>query len=234
MSTLDLSKIKQVPLSEGQYVNKETKKLQIVLHHTAGNSSAPGTIKMWDRDDRGRIATCVVISGKGLSKDTFDGEICQAFSSKYWAYHLGIKGDVFRANGVPAKNLDKMSPSKAGLLYRQILGKMVDENIINSDQYIEAAAQSERVENQLNEMGVKTARDLKPSTSLQVPSSSQTNLAPINTQVTQPRANLFTTQQPTMPPAPMPSPMAASTDRSQQYAGLFPFDITGQQIARQG
>ncbi len=24
------------------------------------------------------------------------------------------------------------------------------------------------------------------------------------------------------------------TDRSQQYAGLFPFDVTGQQIARQG
>ena len=71
MSLLDLSKIKQVPLSEGQYVNEETKKLQIVLHHTAGNSSAPGTIKMWDTDDRGRIATCVVISGKGLSKDTY-------------------------------------------------------------------------------------------------------------------------------------------------------------------
>lgn len=133
-----------------------------------------------------------------------------------------------------AKNLDKMSPSKAGLLYRQILGKMVDENIINSDQYIEAAGQSERVENQLNEMGVKTARDLKPSTSLQVPSSSQTNLAPINTQITQPRANLFTTQQPTLPPAPTPTPMATALDRSQQYAGLFPFDITGQQIARQG
>jgi hypothetical protein len=24
------------------------------------------------------------------------------------------------------------------------------------------------------------------------------------------------------------------TDRSQQYSGLFPFDVTGQQIARQG
>lgn len=107
--SLDVTKIKQVPLRESQYIKEETKKTQIVLHHTAGNSSGVGTIKMWDADDRGRIATCVTISGKGLSKDTYDGEICQAFSSKYWAYHLGVKGDVFRANGVPAISLDKLS-----------------------------------------------------------------------------------------------------------------------------
>jgi hypothetical protein len=34
---LDLSKIKQYPLSENQYIKTETKKTQIVLHHTAGN-----------------------------------------------------------------------------------------------------------------------------------------------------------------------------------------------------
>jgi hypothetical protein len=28
--------------------------------------------------------------------------------------------------------------------------------------------------------------------------------------------------------------MAQPMDRSQQYAGLFPFDVTGQQIAKQG
>ena len=109
MSSLDLKKIKQVPLSESQYIKSDIKKLQIVLHHTAGNSSGPGVIKMWDTDNRGRIATCVTISGKGISKDTYDGEICQAFSSKYWAYHLGIQPDVFRANGLPYKSLDPLS-----------------------------------------------------------------------------------------------------------------------------
>lgn len=109
MSTLDLSSIKQVPLSESQYRKEETKKLQIVLHHTAGNSSAPSTINMWNNDDRGRIATCVVISGKGTSTNTFDGEICQAFSSKFWAYHLGIKPDVFRANAVTYRSLDPLA-----------------------------------------------------------------------------------------------------------------------------
>lgn len=104
---MDLSKIKQVQLSTSQFLQEETKKKQIVLHHTAGSSSAPNTIKMWDADDRGRIATCIVISGLGVN--SVDGEICQAFSSKYWAYHLGIKGEVFKAYGVPHQILDKIA-----------------------------------------------------------------------------------------------------------------------------
>ena len=109
MATLDLKKIKQVPLSEKEYVNEETKKVQIVIHHTAGNSSAVSTINGWNIDKRGRIATCITISGKGLSKNTYDGEICQAFSSKFWAYHLGVKSDVFRSRGLKFQNLDKIS-----------------------------------------------------------------------------------------------------------------------------
>ena len=109
MSELDLTKIKQVSLSEEQYVKEETKKVQIVLHHTAGNSSAVSTINDWNTDKRGRIATCITISGKGLSKNTYDGEICQAFSSKFWAYHLGVKSDVFRSRGLKFQNLDKIS-----------------------------------------------------------------------------------------------------------------------------
>jgi N-acetyl-anhydromuramyl-L-alanine amidase AmpD len=109
MSELDLKKIKQVSLSEAQYVKEETKKVQIVLHHTAGNSSAVSTINDWNTDKRGRIATCITISGKGLSKNTYDGEICQAFSSKFWAYHLGVKSDVFRSRGLKFQNLDKIS-----------------------------------------------------------------------------------------------------------------------------
>jgi hypothetical protein len=105
---LDLKKIRQIPLSENQYVREETPKKQITLHHTAGNASGVGTISMWDTDDRGRIATCVTISGPG-AKGTYDGEICQAFSSKYWAYHLGIKPEVFKAYKVSYQRLDKIA-----------------------------------------------------------------------------------------------------------------------------
>ena len=107
--SIDLTKIKQVPLKETQYFKQEVKKNQIVLHHTAGNSSGVTTIQNWNEDDRGRIATCVTISGNGVSKNTVDGEICQAFSSKYWGYHLGLKQDVFRAKGLPYKSLDPIA-----------------------------------------------------------------------------------------------------------------------------
>ena len=109
MGELDIKKIKQVPLSTSQFIDEDVKKVQIVLHHTAGNSSAPATIKMWNADDRGRIATCIVISGKGVSKDTYDGEICQAFGSKKWGYHLGLKQDVFRSKGVAYKSIDPIA-----------------------------------------------------------------------------------------------------------------------------
>ena len=109
MTKLDLKKIKQLPLKTSEYVNESTEKKQIVLHHTAGNSSAVSTIQNWNTDKRGRIATCITISGKGNSKNTHDGEICQAFSSRKWAYHLGIKSDVFRSRGLPYKNLDSLS-----------------------------------------------------------------------------------------------------------------------------
>ena len=106
--SLDVKKIKQVPLRQSQYFKEVTPKRQIVLHHTAGNASAINVISSWDADDRGRIATSIVISGPG-ARGTYDGEICQAFSSRHWAYHLGIKPEVFRAYKVSYQVLDKIA-----------------------------------------------------------------------------------------------------------------------------
>lgn len=103
---LDTTKIKQVPLKETQYFKEDVIKKQIVLHHTAGACSAVNVMQNWNVDDRGRIATCVAISGPG-SKTSPDGEIVQGFSSKHWAYHLGVKTEVFRAYKVPYYELDK-------------------------------------------------------------------------------------------------------------------------------
>jgi len=105
---LDLKKIKQVPLKETQFFKEETPKKQIVLHHTAGGPSAINVISSWDADDRGRIATPITISGPG-AKGTYDGEICQAFGSKFWAYHLGVKTEVFKAYKVSYQVLDKIA-----------------------------------------------------------------------------------------------------------------------------
>lgn len=105
---LDLSKINFVGMDDNEYIRVETEKQQIYLHHTAGNSSGVRCIQHWNNDKRGRVATCIVISGKD-AKMSKDGEICQAYSSKYWAYHLGVKSDIFKAYGVPYKLLDKNS-----------------------------------------------------------------------------------------------------------------------------
>jgi hypothetical protein len=98
--------IKQVVFPASQYYAEEHPKKQIYLHHTAGNSNAEQVFKGWESNPE-RIATCVSISGKG--KTSIDGEIVQGFSSKFWAYHLGLKQDTFTKYGVKYQSLDKIS-----------------------------------------------------------------------------------------------------------------------------
>lgn len=98
--------IKQVPFASSNFYEEEHIKNQIYLHHTAGNASAEGVFQGWAANSE-KIATCVVISGKGPG--LIDGQIIQGFSSKYWAYHLGIKEKIFNQAGLPYRQLDKFS-----------------------------------------------------------------------------------------------------------------------------
>jgi len=102
-------KIIQFPFPENQYIRVETEKTQLYLHHTAGNSNPFGVFEWWASNTE-RIATCVVIGGKpGTNTKWKDGEIVQGFSSKYWAYHLGLKESTFNFHNLPYKPLDKNS-----------------------------------------------------------------------------------------------------------------------------
>ena len=98
--------IKQVAFPESQYIKEEHPKRQIYLHHTAGNASGEDVFKFWSTN-RERIATCVSISGKG--PNIVDGQIIQGFSSKFWAFHLGLKESTFQSVKVPYQNLDRIS-----------------------------------------------------------------------------------------------------------------------------
>lgn len=95
-----------VDFPENQYYKIQFPKNQIYLHHTAGNADAKNVFHGW-KNDVGLIGTCVSISGKG--KNIIDGEIVQGFSSKFWAYHLGVKTKYFQAMKLPYKELDKIS-----------------------------------------------------------------------------------------------------------------------------
>jgi len=107
---LDIGKIIQRPLPETNYFKEIHTKSQIFIHHTAGSANPFNVVTGWKaRTDK--VATAFIIAGKP-SKETDgykDGDIVQCFSSKYWAYHLGLKSDVFKKMGVPYKSLDKTS-----------------------------------------------------------------------------------------------------------------------------
>ena len=97
---MDTTKIVQQRLPESQFISENTNKKQIYLHHTAGNKNPIATIKGWEANKE-RVATAFVIG--------YEGTIAQAFSSRDWAWHLGVKDSVFKGQGLPYKNLDKYS-----------------------------------------------------------------------------------------------------------------------------
>lgn len=104
-----MKSITQYPLSANQYFREETNKTQLYLHHTAGNPNPFGVYDWWN-SNASRIATCIVIGGRpGKSKKWKDGEIVQGFSSKYWAYHLGLKKEIFDQYKIKYTSLDRIS-----------------------------------------------------------------------------------------------------------------------------
>jgi len=107
--SLDLNTIVQYPLPDDQYFKEEIKKTQIYIHHTAGGANAINVIEGWKKDSV-RIGTALVVAGKPSKTSKYkEGEIYQAFPSKYWAYHLGLKKDVFEKRGIVYTALDKVS-----------------------------------------------------------------------------------------------------------------------------
>lgn len=100
MKKLDIQAIKQVRLKDNQYFAESSPKTQIYLHHTAGNGYAEGVSRYWNGNDS-RIATAFIIGENGT--------IVQCFSSKHWAWHLGIDQEDFARNGAKYSNLNKLS-----------------------------------------------------------------------------------------------------------------------------
>jgi N-acetyl-anhydromuramyl-L-alanine amidase AmpD len=99
-SKLDIQKIVQKRLSKGQFFEEASDKTQIYLHHTAGNGNAEGVARFWNSNES-QIATAFVIGENGT--------IVQCFSSKHWAWHLGIDSEDFARMNSKYKNLNKLS-----------------------------------------------------------------------------------------------------------------------------
>jgi hypothetical protein len=81
LKPIELHKIKVIDFPEDQYFHEEFPKKQIILHHTVSGNGVTGDISTWE-DDPTVVGTAIIIDR--------DGTPYQLFSSKYWAWHLGI------------------------------------------------------------------------------------------------------------------------------------------------
>lgn len=101
--------ITQAQLPIDQYVNEITDKSIIFLHHTASSPSPYGVLDWWKTSTE-RISTAFVIGGTTTTKSKWkDGEVLQAFSSRKWAYHLGLKASHLVKGGWGSRKLNAES-----------------------------------------------------------------------------------------------------------------------------
>lgn len=84
---LDISKIKWYGAPDKEYYKIAYPKKQIVLHHTASGGNSMGDIDYLNKQD-GKVHVAFWIDR--------DGTIWQAFSSKYYAPHLGTPSSTFK------------------------------------------------------------------------------------------------------------------------------------------
>jgi hypothetical protein len=112
------------------------------------------------------------------------------------------------------------------IAFRQLIAKMASDGLIDKEEANIAIENSKIIEKQPVQKQeprsqVPTAQPIAQATPS--PESPPTNIFAANTPGTPMTTGVTPTAQPTQP-----------MDKAQQYAGLFPFDIAGQQIARQG
>lgn len=98
--SLNLSDIIQHAFPIGKYFRTKYNKNQIVLHHTVSGEGVSGDITHWIRS-KFRMGTCTIVGRRG--------DINQVFSSKYWAYHLGVRGSVYKKLNIKYNRRDMNS-----------------------------------------------------------------------------------------------------------------------------
>lgn len=74
-----------------EFVDVETPKKYIFLHHTAGWDNPYEVVDSWAKDARGKIGTEFVIGGQNVKSGNgkYDGVALKTFPKNNYAYHLG-------------------------------------------------------------------------------------------------------------------------------------------------
>lgn len=95
--------IKEHFLPSKEYIKGPIKNDYVFFHHTAGWDNPGAVIDQWGKDTRGQIATEFVMGGQRISdnRDTYDGEMLQAFPTGGQGWHLGgVGSDHMRRHSV--------------------------------------------------------------------------------------------------------------------------------------
>ena len=123
-------------------------------------------------------------------------------------------------------------PTIKGSAFKQLVAHLGDEGIIDQGEAKRVIGETDFVTSEAKDL--KSGK-VKPTPAPVTPAPVQTSPrseAPVTP--TSPPANIFAANTPGTPMTTGVTPTAQPMDKAQQYAGLFPFDVTGQQIARQG
>jgi hypothetical protein len=117
-------------LPKSEYIETNTKKEYIFLHHTAGWNDPYKQVDIWGKDDRGRLGTSYVIGGpNSKTGDTsLDGVVLQAFDSNYYAWHLGSVDSYMHKHSIGIEICNFGQLTKKGNVYVTYTGAPVKEN----------------------------------------------------------------------------------------------------------
>lgn len=117
-------------LPRDQYIDSQTPKEYLFLHHTAGSYEPYRTVDIWAKDDRGKIATEFVIGGRSLKgdNDRFDGELVQCIPQGGYGWHLGFHGSRHMHTHSVAVELCNIGYAKNGISYVHV--PIVPEQIV--------------------------------------------------------------------------------------------------------
>ena len=130
------------------------------------------------------------------------------------------------------KSIKATDPTIKGSAFKQLVAHLGDEGIIDRDEAKRVIEETDFVTSEAK--GLKSGK-VKPTSAPVTPAPVQTSpRSEAPTTPTSPTANIFAANTPGTPMTTGVTPTAQPMDKAQQYAGLFPFDVTGQQIARQG
>jgi len=131
---------------------------------------------------------------------------------------LSPRFNKFLIQGVKAP-----TAGEKAIAFRQLIAKMASDGLIDKEEADTAIEKSKVIEKQPLQ---------KQEPRSQVPTAQPVAQALPGPEA--PPSNIFAANTPGTPMTTGVAPTAQPMDKAQQYAGLFPFDVTGQQIARQG